>query len=283
MRFGYWRGVTLALGLGCLLANGLVSTASAQGLFHTIPPVAPAYDVHTGGPFNAPPVPYGCYAKDLGGGFHKAIGGMKGKLSMLHGGACGDCGGAGCGKCKHGGLLHHGRADDCDSCGDPGCGMCKGGGLFAGHGRSCGNCGGMGCGLCAASPQCGAPVVKTMPSAQACGTCGGKGCGLCKGSGLFAGHGSACGDPGCGLCKGGLFHGGGCHRCGGAGCDDCKGHGKHDLCLKFTSLLHHGNRIQYFVGAGGPVPLTPGYVPYVVPVRSPRDYFAFPPFTPDAP
>jgi hypothetical protein len=42
--------------------------------------------------------------------------------------------------------------------------------------------------------------------------------------------------------------------------------------------LHIGE-IDYFVGAGGPVPLTPGYVPYVVPVRSPRDFFSFPPMT----
>jgi hypothetical protein len=36
--------------------------------------------------------------------------------------------------------------------------------------------------------------------------------------------------------------------------------------------------VKYFVGPGGPVPITPGYVPYVVSTRSPRDYFAFPPF-----
>jgi hypothetical protein len=39
----------------------------------------------------------------------------------------------------------------------------------------------------------------------------------------------------------------------------------------------HGNDVKYFVGPGGPVPITPGYVPYVVATRSPRDYFAFPP------
>ena len=45
-------------------------------------------------------------------------------------------------------------------------------------------------------------------------------------------------------------------------------------------LLHpHAGQIEYFVGPGGPVPITPGYVPYVVTTRSPRDYFAFPPFT----
>jgi hypothetical protein len=100
---------------------------------------------------------------------------------------------------------------------------------------------------------------------QTCGNCGGEGCGLCKGGLFHGGHGQACGN------------------CGGKGCGACKGHGKHDPGLMFTSLLHHGKKIQYFVGAGGPVPLTPGYVPYVVPVRSPRDYFAFPPFSPDAP
>ena len=30
-------------------------------------------------------------------------------------------------------------------------------------------------------------------------------------------------------------------------------------------------KVDYFVGAGGPVPLTPGYVPYIVTTRSPRD------------
>jgi hypothetical protein len=44
-----------------------------------------------------------------------------------------------------------------------------------------------------------------------------------------------------------------------------------------SQALHIGH-IKYFVGPGGPVPLTPGYVPYVVPTRSPRDYFAFPPY-----
>jgi hypothetical protein len=40
--------------------------------------------------------------------------------------------------------------------------------------------------------------------------------------------------------------------------------------------------VEYFVGPGGPVPITPGYVNYVVPVRSPRDFFAFPPFVDQA-
>ncbi len=45
-----------------------------------------------------------------------------------------------------------------------------------------------------------------------------------------------------------------------------------------AKALHIGD-IEYFVGPGGPVPITPGYVPYVVTTRSPRDYFAFPPFS----
>jgi hypothetical protein len=43
--------------------------------------------------------------------------------------------------------------------------------------------------------------------------------------------------------------------------------------------LFHRGEIEYFVGPGGPVPLTPGYVPYIVTTRSPRDFFAFPPFS----
>ncbi len=39
----------------------------------------------------------------------------------------------------------------------------------------------------------------------------------------------------------------------------------------------HKPKVKWFVGPGGPVPLTPGYVPYIVTTRSPRDFFAFPP------
>lgn len=44
------------------------------------------------------------------------------------------------------------------------------------------------------------------------------------------------------------------------------------------TVFHHGD-IKYFVGPGGPVPLTPGYVPYIVTTRSPRDFLAFPPYS----
>ena len=54
---------------------------------------------------------------------------------------------------------------------------------------------------------------------------------------------------------------------------------------KLASLaggLHHP-KMKWFVGPGGPVPLTPGYVPYIVSTRSPRDFFAFPPMNPNDP
>jgi hypothetical protein len=47
-------------------------------------------------------------------------------------------------------------------------------------------------------------------------------------------------------------------------------------------ILGH-NKFDWFVGPGGPVPLTPGYVPYIVSTRSPRDFFSFPPMNPNDP
>jgi hypothetical protein len=110
------------------------------------------------------------------------------------------------------------------------------------------------------------------------------------------GHGGAygCGDPGCGLCAGaghgagkGFGHGAGkgCGFCGGRGCGHCLS--------ALSSALHgglasiagafHRPKVSWFLGAGGPVPLTPGYVPYIVTTRSPRDFFAFPPMNPNDP
>jgi hypothetical protein len=89
--------------------------------------------------------------------------------------------------------------------------------------------------------------------------------------GLFA-HGKH-GDP-CSACGGK-----GCALCGGTGC--CTG-----LCNKLcggvaglVGKVFHIGEIEYFIGPGGPVPLTPGYVPYVVTTRAPRDFLAFPPFS----
>ncbi len=148
----------------------------------------------------------------------------------------------------------------CGSCGGKGCGHCGGRGILGGlgHGQSvCGSCGGKGCGSCG-----GRGLFDGLGHGQdVCGNCGGKGCGHCGGRGLF-GHGKEV-----------------CGYCGGEGCDACKKHwlkGKH-LGLPLPGFLH-GGHVKYFVGPGGPVPITPGYVPYVNPVRSPRDFFAFPPY-----
>ena len=175
-------------------------------------------------------------------------------------------------------------------------------GAFGGHGK--------------ASPQAAAaPSGQTVGSPQsACanGGCGGRACGDPACHGLFgrkdrgnsaAGH-NGCGTPGCtnpGCGLGGMFagkgHGAGngcgnpaCTSCGnGAGMGHGAGHagmgngndhgaGHAGLGSKLAGLFHREPKVKWFVGPGGPVPLTPGYVPYVNPIRSPRDYFAFPPY-----
>src|SRR5262249_20560642 len=116
-------------------------------------------------------------------------------------------------------------------------------GLFGKHRhKGCGLCGGTGCDSCAQYDPCA-----------------GGGCGL-GGKGL-------CGGGGCGLGGKGL-----CGLCGGIGCG---------ACAAARGMIGHmlgADRIKWFVGPGGPVPLTPGYTPYVVATRSPRDFLAFPPF-----
>jgi hypothetical protein len=308
MRFGHWRGVTLAF---ALLASLTASrSVSADSFGHTIPPEVLARDLNTGGPYMAPPIPWGHYAKS---GFGDHFGKKCPLCGLFKGHGAGQCGGHGLfGKGGMGcGLFNHDGG-----CGDPGCGSCKG----LGHGKrikDCGLCKGKGCGICTSSPagdpfhtlassQSPAPVatspqVVPMATSQGCsepgcglgkgdhhggssmgdpcGSCGGKGCGLCGGLGKIFHKGTgcdSCGGKGCGKC--GLFSGGkGCSNCGGRGCGLCAG-----LKGKLSSILHpHGGKIKYFVGPGGPVPLTPGYVPYVVTTRSPRDFLAFPPYTPD--
>jgi hypothetical protein len=240
-----------------------------------------------------------------------ALCGGCGGLGHHKGSACGSCGGDGCGTCGRG-LFGHGRGLFGHGGGGHGLGHGRGLGLLGGHGGKHGGHGHAGGGLCGPGMPCAsaqsAPVVATAqsvrPSGQSvacgschglgrlgngglCGGCGGKGllgklCGLCGGLGRLHG-----GDP-CGGCGGkglcGNDHNA-CSSCGGKGCGHCGGTGKiHALASHVLGtargLLHHGDGgVEYFVGPGGPVPLTPGYVPYVVPVRSPRDYFAFPPFT----
>lgn len=314
MRFGTWRGVTLAVALAAAVLA--VGRARANDPFHhSIPREVDAIDLKTGGPYYAPPIPYGHYAKGgllgrfcgcLASPFHSLAGLGHG---LGHGcKPCGLCGGKGCGGCGGKGMIcgdgdggggwghGHGHGPGDPGCGGPGCGL--------GHARrfnGCGLCGGKGCGICTSSilpsAQCAAPAPAPQATAQAVAmpACGTKGCGI---GGLHKhGHGGGIGDPGrgcfhgpgatCGNCRGGLGlgHGGGtgCGHCGGKGCNLCMGgHGLGLGHLKGSlyGLLHpHAGMVEYFVGPGGPVPITPGYVPYVNPVRSPRDFFAFPPMT----
>jgi hypothetical protein len=301
MRFGKWRASTLALSLAVAVGVGLGAATPAQADWptHTIPRLAPAYNFTTGGEYMAPPIPYGHYAKDYVDDAHKHLACISGHLHGMLGG------------------LHHGQGDG-DGCGHGGCGGdghgC--GGVF-GHkgGSDCGvsGCfGGMSCGLLghqkhggSGSVDCndgaagyattiGGPSGQAgpIPSSQSaceqtgcniggrhshlgktgCGLCGGGGCGSCRADGHGLGNGQ-----------------GGCPFCGGKGCGHClggKGAGLGSLVHgKLASLAGglHRPKIKWFVGAGGPVPLTPGYVPYIVTTRSPRDFFAFPPMNPNAP
>ncbi len=163
-----------------------------------------------------------------------------------------------CGGCLGTGRLRQGG----------GCGPCGGTGRLRnlighGGGNACGSCGGRGCGACGGGGQ---------GHAGLCGDCGGRGCGVCGGRGLLGGLGQqglcrACGGKGCGLCAG----------------LKAKAHGLLGLPAGLVGKITHKGQIKYFVGAGGPVPITPGYVPYVVTTRSPRDFLAFPPFSDQIP
>jgi hypothetical protein len=283
--------VAFALATAFMLCLGSVQQVRADGyhLTDTIPRTVDAYDLNTGQPYYAPPIPYGHYAKDPLG---TIMGGCKAcRLHSLFGG--GPC------------LLHKGDGGDghghgglgaCGACGGKGCGLCsKGGHPWKHHGDPVAGTAIVGPGTVAATAQAPAPALASSQApcgvsgcgiftghhhkghgknGRSCGLCHGKGCGTCGGDGLADG----CGDSGCGLC-GGMGHG--CSFCGGKGCGHClsglgsKVHGK------LASILHKP-KVEYFVGPGGPVPITPGYVPYIVSTRSPRDYFSFAPMNPDA-
>jgi hypothetical protein len=274
---------TAAFGLGLAWSNSV--RADGYRLHHTIPRVAPAYDITTGGEFKAPPVPYGHYAKDrvydpryllgcascrmhglLGcAGCGHEGGGHGGGLGLGHGLGHGG-GGAECAP-GGGGLGHHhkaGRFAPCDSGTVVAGGAIDGGSYFGGAGA-----------VVATDQSVPVGTAVVQPSGQypcgidGCGVPGGhkhhRLCGLCKGRG----------------CRGSGGHGfqSGCSFCGGKGCSHCLSalSGLHG---RLAGLLHLGPKVDYFVGAGGPVPITPGYVPYVVVTRSPRDFFSFPPMNP---
>jgi hypothetical protein len=293
MRIGKWRGMPRTLALAIALGLGLAGASSAQTFdpFHTIPREVDAYDFTTGGAYMAPPVPYGHYAKDPLGGVHKflscptcqlhgLLGGGGGGNNLFHHGDGDGQHGGGCGLFGHGKNCGHGDSSNIVADGPHG----HAGGLPAGtavvgdyssglpylpSGQSVVQpssqafCGEPGCGVKSRHSHFGHSV-----HANKCGSCGGGGCGACGGSGV-SGHG----------------HGTGCKFCGGNGCKHCLSGLGSSLQGKLASLTAglHRQRVTWFVGAGGPVPLTPGYVPYVVSTRSPRDFFAFAPMNPDAP
>jgi hypothetical protein len=299
MRIGTTRrALPLALSLAALgMCLGSATTAQAQ--FHTIPRISPAYDYTTGGEYMAPPIPYGHYAKDYVGDAHKAAAGVKGHFAGLLGGH---------------GLNKHGGGD-----GGDGANSGSGHGIFGAHGGSdCGEAGcfgGMSCGILGhqkhgggssnyVADATGYATTISGPSAQAVPIPSGQtACGLpsCNIGGkhkhLGGNSGTGlCGDPGCGIGFGhkhgngdGMDGGqGGCSFCGGRGCSHCMGKGAglgsmvHEKLASLTAGLHKP-KVKWFVGPGGPVPLTPGYVPYIVSTRSPRDFFAFPPMNPNDP
>jgi hypothetical protein len=330
-----------AIALATVIATGaIVSSSSARAglICHTIPREVVAVDVNTGGEYMAPPVPYGCYAKDPLGTIAKCLGSVCG---LLHG-CCPGCHGAGCdqcggtGKCGHCPLccgpnlisISHDCGDPCAACGGVGhgCGFCGWHDLFHGKGCApgvpCGNggsvCSSQGAKPCSVAghasticPSLQKPIISpqtSCPSPQSpcglagcnlkmrhfhkmgkgCNACNGIGCGFCLGRDLCKGVVcSSCGGAGCPSCGGvGIIpckpHGIPCTACGGHGCKLCGGTGVCGLLGAGAGLVakvFHIGEIEYFVGPGGPVPITPGYVPYVVTTRSPRDYFAFPPFS----
>jgi hypothetical protein len=284
MLFGKWRGMPVALALATTLGLGLglTSLARADGLLfqHTIPREVDAYDFTTGGPFKAPPVPYGHYAKDYVADAQKAAGCITCRLHGLFGGP-----GAG-----HG-LLHKGGHD--------GDGFGHGDGAVVDDGTDSGHGAGHGLfGHHATLPYDGygssesAGFATTWAEASGQGVVQPSGQSICGQSGckVASKHSHLCGDPGCGKGPGhghGLGHGGGtgCGLCGGRGCSSCLSGLRSGLQSKLASLTgaFHRPKISWFLGAGGPVPITPGYVPYIVTTRSPRDFFSFPPMNPNDP
>ena len=288
MLFVKRRGMLLTPALAITLGLGLVMARSARAdgllLQHTIPREVDAYDFTTGRPFMAPPVPYGHYAKDYAGGVHKAMGCVTCRLNGLMGGGGHSLFHKGDGA---DGGFGHGHGQDGCLAGGTGCG--SGHGLFGHHGGSSSGiydgsdalgAGSTGYATTWAQPsgQAGA-----LPSGQA--ICGQPGCNIGTKHSHLSGTGAMglCGDPGCSLGEG-HGHGKGCGLCGGRGCANCLSGLKSGLHGKLASIAGVLNRpkISWFNGAGGPVPITPGYVPYIVTTRSPRDFFSFPPMNPNA-
>jgi hypothetical protein len=216
-----------------------------------------------------------CVVPGCGGGLgcgHQAHGQPAVGTAVVGGGIAGVSGGEFIGSPVAGGkqLAPSGQViangGNHSGCGVPGCTI-DFTHIHQGLGKG-GSCGIDGCGV--THTHGGAGYGPGAGPGTGCGLCGGKGCQNCVG----AGHGGA---------------GTGCNFCGGQGCQKClaAAHGAvaglHGKLSALAGLLHPHPKVTYFVGPGGPVPLTPGYVPYIVATRSPRDYFAFPPRNPNDP
>jgi hypothetical protein len=284
MRFGKWQGLPLWFSLSTALGLtlGLVSSAQADGgtFPHTIPRVVPAYNFTTGGQYFAPPVPYGHYAKDYVADLQKATGCVTCQLHSLFGGTGGG----------HS-FFHKGHGDGVDD----GAGYGHGHhGFVADDGAGLGYSGAIGHGGAGFATTGPLSTSQAMPLPSSQSICGQPGCNVGGrhshlGNLLHKGRCGNCGGAGCGSCGGTAT---GCPLCGGRGCANClggmnSGHGGLGSLLhgKLASIggVFGGQRMSWFLGAGGPVPLTPGYVPYIVTTRSPRDYFSFAPMNPNAP
>ena len=306
MRFENWRGMPLAIGLAAALGLGLgwSRTARADGyhLHPTIPRTVAAYDFTTGGEFMAPPVPYGHYAKDDLLGSHHLLGCVSCRIHALlggHGGGrtCGFCGGKGCGHCSGGGFFGHGGAGS--ACSGPGCGG-GGFGMGLGHHGPQANCAHGPAARAtsdtvptrcrwsrrrarrhwsarpsftprrktpaASSAAASRPVILIARDSIRVWDVPGRLRRLRRGRDARR------------LRRSGFrfVRGKVCRFCGGKGCLSLPLQTARDL---LAGLFRH-QKVEYFIGAGGPVPITPGYVPYVNVTRSPRDFFAFPPMNP---
>ena len=319
MLFGKRRGIPLTLALATTLGLGLVMARSARAdgmLFqHTIPREVDAYDFTTGRPYMAPPVPYGHYAKDYVDEIHKCLGCATCQLHGLMGG-----GGLRAlaaftkvtvpaavmaavavmadGRLARWTAVGNGRAARAMDCSDitavrlpasvvaiAGIGAGSAGyattwaqpsGQAGPHPSGQSICGQSGCTIAAKHSH-----LSQMLNKIRCGSCGGTGCGACAGTGAtgFAVIPAAVWAPVMVTAKG---RDAGCAAARAAR-TACRG-SRRGLHGKLASIAGAFNKpkISWFNGAGGPVPLTPGYVPYIVATRSPRDFFSFPPMNPNA-
>ena len=285
MRFGTWRGTLLALAAALGLGLGSSGSAHADGqlIQHTIPRSVVAYDFTTGRQYMAPPIPYGHYAKDYIGDLDKAMGCVSCRLHSLVGG-----GGAG-----HG-LFHHGQGDG--DCGSADAWARRRIGVrchrmwrrkrLQAHGPS------RRLSRVRVHPDAvhrarrrssrrrrrsaasrAARSVRSIPTwarwrPQSLRTLRRRGSRLRRGHG----HGERKRLPI--LRRQGLWslHGRGARGLGA---------NLHSKLASLAAAVGIGRpKTSWFVGPGGPVPLTPGYVPYIVTTRSPREFFAFAPMNP---